>query len=421
MGSLQEASLGRQAQDTAASLPSHRSAPAFVLEQDQTKGLSEKALPEHFALEEETSKLRERHPPTQLKQLDGDKLELDELEHDSWNHRVQLRDAIGAMQQAVHSLVAKLEGQQGPTNDNDNNNNNANNNNNNHINNHTNNTNTNNDNNNKSSRESGLKSLDLDNDNPESDPDMDSRSLFSFSPRGGVASSLGSYDQQEAEQSFSNIGETMTIGFSLQSFTQEGMMLGTTWDRSLKPPDPSSSQLRDKTKPTKRVSFDEENLAYNKLRQNTRKQGCTNLCPKNVQLRQLVRKKWPNRSHSYKSSLEEELPEQNSTMTTTKTCWTKLQQEEAEQQQPATTLEKSLEHRRCITNNLGSFSEEDSLGSLEQNASTTNWPDGSQEHNSNNNNNNSLGIGTKNTAAFGILIDTGAALRRGTKGLGFTS
>ena len=41
-------------------------------------------------------------------------------------------------------------------------------------------------------------------------------------------------------------------------------------------------------------------------------------------------------------------------------------------------------------------------------ASTTNLPaDRSQEHN---NNNNSLGIGTKNTAAFGILIDTGAAI-----------
>ena len=67
-----------------------------------------------------------------------------------------------------------------------------------------------------------------------------------------------------------------------------------------------------------------------------------------------------------------------------------------------------MAHRRCITTNLGSFSEEDSIGSLEQNASTTNWPASrSQEHN---NNSNSLGIGTKNTAAFGILIDTGAAI-----------
>ena len=266
-------------------------------------------------------------PPTQF---DHDKLELG---NNSWNHSVQLRDAIEAMQQAVHSLVAKLDGQQGPTNDNDNNtnddnNNNDNDNNNNNTNHHTNNTNdtNNNNNNSKSSRESGLNSLDLDNENPESDPDLDSRSLFSFNPIVGVESSLGSYDQQEAEQSFSNIGETMTIGYGLGSFTQEGMMLGTTWDLSLEPQDPSSSQLRDKKKPQKRVSFDENNLAYHKLWQNTTKQGCTNLCPQNVQLRQLVRKKRPNRSHSYKSSLEEELPEQDNTMTTNKACWTKLQQ-----------------------------------------------------------------------------------------------
>ena len=70
-------------------------------------------------------------PPTQL---DHDKLELG---NDSWNHRVQLREAIEAMQQAVHSLVAKLDGQQGPTNDTDNNKNDDNNNN--HNNNHNNN------------------------------------------------------------------------------------------------------------------------------------------------------------------------------------------------------------------------------------------------------------------------------------------
>ena len=222
------------------------------------------------------------------------------------------------MQQAVHSLVAKLGGQE-PTNDDDNNTNDDNNNNN-HTNNNNNNTtnnnnnnepshyNNNNNNNNNSSRESGLNSLDLDNENPESDPDLDSRSLFSFTPLGGVESRLGSDDQQEAEQSFSNIGETMTIGFSFRSLTQEGEMIGTPWDRSLEPPDPSSSQLRDK-KPHKQVSFDERNLACNELRQNKRKQRYNNLCPHNVQLRQLARRKWPTKSHSYKSSLEEELPD----------------------------------------------------------------------------------------------------------------
>ena len=162
--------------------------------------------------------LRKVPPPTQL---ELDKLE---LEHDSWDHRVQLRDAIEAMQQAVHSLVAKLDGQQGPTNDNDNNRNDDNNNNNNynnHNNNHTDNTNNTN-NNNSSCRESGLNSLDLDNENPESESDLDSGSLFSFNPRGGVESSLGSLYQHEAEQSFSNIGETMTIGFSLGKLYPRG-------------------------------------------------------------------------------------------------------------------------------------------------------------------------------------------------------
>ena len=286
----------------------------------ERESLAEKTPLEHLALEGETTKLREVPPPTPPEQLDRDKLELDEFEQNSWTHRGQLTKALKAMHQAVHSLVAKLDGQQRPTSDNDNNTNDDTNNN--HNNNNTSNTtntnnhNNNNDNNSKSSsRESGLNSLDLDNENPESEPDLDSRNLFSFNPLGGVESRLGSDDQQEAKQSFSNIGETMTIGFSLRSFTQEGEMLGTTWDLSLEPQDPSSSQLRDK-KPQKQVSFDERNLAYHELWQNKRKQRYNNLCPQNVQLRQLVRKKRPNNSRSYKSSLEEELPDQDNTMTT---------------------------------------------------------------------------------------------------------
>ena len=409
---LQEAHSGRPFQSDSGSLPHHRSAPDRALEQNFRRSLGAKAPLEQLALEGETTKLTKVPPPTP-EQLDSDKLELGD---DSWIYGIQLAEAIAEMQQAVHSLVAKLGGQE-PTNDDDNNTNDDNNNN--HTNNNNNNTTNNNNNNepnhynnNKSSRESGLNSLDLDNDNPESDPDLDSRSLFSFNPLVGVESRLGSDDQQEAEQSFHNIGETMTIGFSFRSLTQEGEMIGTTWDRSLEPPDPSSSQLRDK-KPQKQVSFDERNLACNELRQNKRKQRYNNLCPQNVQLRQLARRKWPKQSHSYKSSLEEELPEQDNKMTTNKTCWTELQQEDEKQQQPATSLATSFAQRRCTTNNLGSLGEEDSIGSLEQNASTTNLPARSQEHNNNNNNNNNnniLGIGTKNTAAFGILIDTGAAI-----------
>ena len=399
--------MTRQVPDVDGSLPYHRSAPSSVLEQGFRESLGEKAPLEHCALEGETTKLRVPTPTPQ--QLDRDKLE---LENDSWTYKIQLAEAIAEMQQAVRSLVAKLDGQQSPTsNENNNNNHNhTNNNNNNTTNNNNNNNNEPNhyNNNNQSSRESGLNSLDLDNDNPESDPDLDSRSLFSFNPLVGVESRLGSDDQQGAEQSFSKIGETMTIGFSFRSLTQEGEMIGTTWDRSLETPDPSSSQLRDK-KPQKQVSFDERNLACNELRQNKRKQRYNNLCPQNVQLRQLARRKWPKQSHSYKSSLEEELPTQDNKMTTRQTCGTELPQERAKQQQPATSLATSFAQRRCTTNNLGSLGEEDSIGSLEQNASTTNLPARSQEHN-NNNNNNILGIGTKNTAAFGILIDTGAAI-----------
>ena len=282
---LQEAHIGRQAQDLDGSFSSCRVAPSSVLRQKQTESLGEKAPLEHFALEGETTKLRV--PPPNPEQLDNDKLELDEFEQNSCTHRGQLRRALRAMHQAVHSLAANLDGQQRPTSNENNNNNN--NNNNNHTNNHNNNTTNNNNNNepnhynnnNQSSRESGLNSLDLDNDNPESDPDLDSRSLFSFNPLVGVESRLGSDDQQEAEQSFSDIGETMTIGFSFRSLTQEGEMIGTTWDRSLETPDPSLSQLRDK-KPQKQVSFNEHNLACNELWQNNRKQRYNNLCPQNV-------------------------------------------------------------------------------------------------------------------------------------------
>ena len=190
--SLQEASLGRHFQDSTENLPFHGSVPDLVLEQSFRRSLDAKALPEHFALEGEPTKLRKVPPPPQQEQLDNDKLELDNLEQDSCTHRGQLRRALAAMHQAVHSLVTKLDGQQGPTNNNNNNNNHNNNNNTNAtytINNNNNEPNNYN-NNNRRSRESGLNSLDLDNDNPESEPDLDSRSLFSFNPLGGVESSF---------------------------------------------------------------------------------------------------------------------------------------------------------------------------------------------------------------------------------------
>ena len=232
---------------------------------------------------------------------------------------------------------------------------------------------------NKSSQESGLNSFDLDNDNPESEPDLDSTSLGSSNPTWGVESNL---DQQGAAQSLRTIGQqqAMTIGISLGSLIQQkqdnqkGMQIGTAWDPSLV-----------HNKPKKRVSFDEANLAH--LRQNKGQQH-------NFQLRQLG------------SKIEkQELPAQNNTMTTAQTCWTSFQQANL-QQQPAPAWEKKLQHEECTNNSL--HREEGTLGSLKQNASTTNWP--AYQTPKHNNNTSSLGIGTKNTAAWGILVDTGAAI-----------
>ena len=317
---------------------------------------------------------------------------------------LKLRDAIETLNQVVHSLVAELSKDDEPK---QNNNNTTNNNNNNH----TDNTNNNNDNNNhQSSRESGLNSLDLDNDNPESEPDLDATSFGSFNPAMGVESSLGIGDQHEADLSFNNLG-MMTIGSSLgsldqqessDSFDQEGMMLGPSWDPSLDAYDPSLNQHEDKTKPQKKASFDEANLAYNKHRQNNRKQR------KSSQLEQLEHNNNMYNKKSYRGSLEDELPEQNNKRTAAQTCWNKLQHEKRKQQQPAAASEKSLEHKQCIANN-SLDSEEESLGSLEsETQATTNLlAYRSPKHN---NNTSSLGIGSKNKAASGTLIDTGAAI-----------
>ena len=67
-----------------------------------------------------------------------------------------------------------------------------------------------------------------------------------------------------------------------------------------------------------------------------------------------------------------------------------------------------MEHKRCIDNN-SLESEDESLGSLESETQATQLAYRSPKHN-NNNNTSSLGIGTKNKATYGILIDTGAAI-----------
>ena len=74
------------------------------------------------------------------------------------------------------------------------------------------------------------------------------------------------------------------------------------------------------------------------------------------------------------------------------------------QQQTATASEKELEHRICNNNSLDG--EEQSLGNLESQTQTQ-QACRSPKHN---NNTSSLGIGSKNKAAWGIMIDTGAAI-----------
>ena len=74
------------------------------------------------------------------------------------------------------------------------------------------------------------------------------------------------------------------------------------------------------------------------------------------------------------------------------------------QQQPAPALAKELQHKACPNNSLDS--EGQSLGNLESETQTQ-QACRSPKHN---NNTSNLGIGSKNTAAWGILIDTGAAL-----------
>ena len=379
---LQEASF-RQAQDIAESLPCHRSAPASHRKTPK-RSLTAKTLLEHFALEGETSKLLPEHPPVRQEQLDSDKLEQLMLEMRALQEVV--RKFAGGMlpPTSTDELAANNCKQDSDSSNNNNNNNNTDNNNNNttNTNNNINNEPNNYNDNNKSSQESGLNSFDLDNDNPESDPDLDSTSLGNSNPTLGVVSSL---DQQGAAQSLKTKGQqqTMTIGISLGSLIQnnqngqEGMQIGTAWDPSLM-----------RKRPKKKVSFDETSLAHNKKQQNNRQQA-KELHTKNFQLRQLG-----------SSTEKQELPEQNNKSTT---CWNNFQQESDKQQQTASASAKELQHKACQNNSLGR--EGQTLGSLESETQTQQACRCPSHNNTSN-----LGIGTKNRAAWSILIDTGAAI-----------
>ena len=169
--------------------------------------------------------------------------------------------------------------------------------------------------------------------------------------------SLGSLTQNNAESS--------------DSFDQEGQELGT-WN-----------QLRDslgQQKPKKKkVTFSKETLAAYQAKQQEDNKQNKGSHPGGLQLEQLR----PNNQQQSWYNAPRRM-----------------------QQQTATASEKKLEHRPCNHYNLDS--EEGTLGSLEQNASTTNLrADRSPKLN---NNTSILGQDLKNTAAWGILVDTGAAV-----------
>ena len=233
------------------------------------KNLSELPPFGHFALEEQTRhKLQHVPPPTQLEQLD----------------LAQLRAEITHLQKIVQQLAGQsFSKQKAENNNNTTHNHNIDNNNTNNNNDNNNNDNDNNINSpesslrsldhSKESRESGLNSFDLDNENPESSfgSDLDRLSFDSFAPAGETG--FSSSDHHGEASSLTTLGETMTIGFSLGSFTQrnqKGMIAGTTWDPSLG----MDRDSFDEKKQKKKVTFSKETLeAYKTRSQNNRQQS----------------------------------------------------------------------------------------------------------------------------------------------------
>ena len=423
-----------QAQKLDESLPANRLAPSSKLLPESTPlcqfdseegtgqtSLAATNLPWRQVLEDKSSQtIKEVPPPTQL-----------------WQLMLQLGEKIAKLQQAVsslaelldsqlrhHSLDAKLGDACAEHNNSNNNNNNNNHNNNttdddnnntNNTNNHTDNNNNDDDNNNENNRESSFNNLDLDNDNPESEPDLDEASLGSFNPILGVESSSRSLDQHEANLSLGHLGhKTMAIRLGLGSLIQqqqddqEGKHIGTAWEPSLE----QTKESLERTKPKKRVSFGKVTFAaYNDKPQNSGQQQ------KSSQLEQREHKKHNNTENSCKNSLGKHNQLPNKRCKTTLACWNLVQQEHQKkkawqdgpstmQQQPATASRGEDELRPNYNNSLDG--EELSLGSLESETQATKLAYRSPKHN--NNNTSSLGIGTKNTATYGILIDTGAAI-----------
>ena len=288
-------------------------------------------------------------------------LELDALKE-------EVRKLVAKLPPASTTELAEVDCQQSSDNNNNNNNNNDDNNNNNNTTTTNNNNNNNNEpnnynNNSKSSQESSLNSVDLDNDNPESEQDLESTSFSFLIPTLGAESRQ---DQQEDSFSFRNLGHRkMAKGHSSGSLIQKKQR--------------NNEGMQNK-KPKKRVSFDELNLAH--LRQDKGQKGSH---PQSFKLNNLGAR-----------AEKQELPAQNNKTTTAQPCWTSFQQANL-QQQTAPAWEKTIQHEECTTNSLGR--EEQTLGNIQQ---ACRCPS--------NSNKSSFGLETKNTAAWSILVDTGAAI-----------
>ena len=331
-----------------------------------TTSLAEQASLKQLTFEGETSqsKTPRKHPSAGFSQLDLAQLEHKMLELDALKEEV--RKLVAKLPPSSRTELAEVDCKQ--SRDNNNNNNTNDNNNNNNTTTTTNKNNNNNEpnnynNNNKNSRGSSLNSFDLDNDNPESEPDLDSTSFSYFNPILGAESRQ---DQQEDSFSLGNLGHRKVA---------KGQSLGSLIHKKQR----QNEGMQNK-KPTKRVSFDELNLAH--LRQ---EQGQKGSHPQSFKLNNLGAR-----------AEKQELPAQNNTTTTAQACWDSFQQQNL-QQQTAPALEKTIQHEECQHNSLGR--EERTLGNIQQ---ACRCPS--------NSNTSSFGLRTENTAAWSILVDTGAAI-----------
>ena len=209
-----------------------------------------------------------------------------------------------------------------------------------------NNNNNHNNNNNTVIRESSLQSLDLEDDSPE----LDEKKLNNLDSESSLEQDLG---EQEVDN------------FQRSSFRETSL----DWNPSLDQEEAEQEKERD--------SFGREQPKKTACHEQNNRKG-QNLGYHNSQLEQL---------------------EQRGKQQNQQQAWTEIPSKM--QQQPAPALEKKMEYKQCTDKSL--HSEGQSLGSL----GTTKHALGSPKQH---NNNSTLGIGTKNRAAWEILIDTGAAL-----------